>query len=477
MNGSNLYEYSTPLTLGCADRQSLSLPIDRVAISVATTKMSAMAERQYRQQVYDHRLRDLVRRTGDLGLATDLGVPRSTATGWLRRDLQSVVSIDVLDLAEPDLHAEILKLRRRVRVLSAIVGLLLAVLRVSPCRLDRIDVSDGTARARLLRAAERARKVLPAGAVLKILGISSSRYGAWIRAEQGCELEEHAACPRSMPNQLTPDEVRVIQAMVTSDRYRHVPTGRLAVLAQRVGNVFASPSTWYRLVRDRGWRRPRHRQHPASPKVGVRAKVPDEIWHIDTSAVRLVDGSKVWLHAVIDNFSRRILAWRVSERFEIANAVAVLQEAVRNAVSADGPPQVMADGGIENFNSQVDELVAGGLLSRVRALVDVRFSNSLIESWWSSLKHQYLFLHRLETVAAVRRHVAFYVPEYNATIPHAAFPGQTPDEIYFDRGGGIPAKLEAGRRAARERRLALNRAAWCERCREIPGTVSQDAAA
>jgi len=53
----------------------------------------------------------------------------------------------------------------------------------------------------------------------------------------------------------------------------------------------------------------------------------------------------------------------------------------------------------------------------------------MIESWWSKLKHQWLFLHRLETVAAVRRHVAFYVPEYNATIPHAAFLGQTPDEI------------------------------------------------
>ncbi len=81
------------------------------------------------------------------------------------------------------------------------------------------------------------------------------------------------------------------------------------------------------------------------------------------------------------------------------------------------------------------------------------------------------------TVAAVRRHVAFYVPEYNATIPHAAFSGQTPDEIYFDRGGGIPAKLEAGKRAARERRMAVNRAVWCERCRDIPGIVSQGAAA
>jgi len=181
----------------------------------------------------------------------------------------------------------------------------------------------------------------------------------------------------------------------------------------------------------------------------VRAKAPDEIWHIDTSTIRLVDGRKVWLHAVIDNFSRRILAWRVAERFEIANAVAILEEAVGNAVSGDDRPTVMADGGVENFNGEVDALVGDGLLSRVRALVDVRFSNSMIESWWSKLKHQWLFLHRLETAAAVRRYVEFYVAEYNATIAHAAFSGQTPDEVYFGRGEGIAAKLEAGRRAAR----------------------------
>jgi len=157
-----------------------------------------------------------------------------------------------------------------------VVGLLVAVLRESGGSVG-LDISERTNRARLLRAAGRARKVLPANAVLKILGISSSRFHVWAREEQGCELDDRAACPRSMPTQLTPDEVRVIQSMVTSEHYRHVPTGRLAVLAQRMGKVFASSSTWYRLVRDHEWRRPRMRQHPATPKVGVRANVPDEM--------------------------------------------------------------------------------------------------------------------------------------------------------------------------------------------------------
>jgi len=63
------------------------------------------------------------------------------------------------------------------------------------------------------------------------------------------------------------------------------------------------------------WRRPRQRVHPAKPKVGIRASRPNEIWHVDTTLIRLLDGSRTYLHAVVDNFSRRILAWNVAETF------------------------------------------------------------------------------------------------------------------------------------------------------------------
>jgi hypothetical protein len=79
--------------------------------------------------------------------------------------------------------------------------------------------------------------------------------------------------------------------MVTALEYRHVPTGTLAVLAQRLDKVWTSPSTWYPLVRKFGWRRPRLRVHPAKPKVGLRTTRADEIWHIDTTVIRLLDGT------------------------------------------------------------------------------------------------------------------------------------------------------------------------------------------
>src|SRR4029453_13250205 len=111
---------------------------------------------------------------------------------------------------------------------------------------------------------------------------------------------------RTSPHRLTPSEVHAIGDMVTSPEYRHVPTGTLAVLAQRLGRVSASPSTWYRLVRQYGWRRPRLRLPPAKPKGGLGTPRPDEMWHIDTTVIRLLNGTRAYVHAVIDNFSRRI---------------------------------------------------------------------------------------------------------------------------------------------------------------------------
>src|SRR5215470_10842004 len=61
------------------------------------------------QQRYDHRLRNLVQRTGDVTVATELGVPRSTARGWLGETPTVVVGLDVTELTEPELRQEVLK--------------------------------------------------------------------------------------------------------------------------------------------------------------------------------------------------------------------------------------------------------------------------------------------------------------------------------------------------------------------------------
>ena len=155
--------------------------------------------------------------------------------------------------------------------------------------------------------------------------------------------------------------------------------------------------------------------------------------------IRLVTGVKVYLHAVIDNFSRRILAWRLADRLDPTTTCEALLEAGK-AIGC--VPTVVADSGVENVNGQVDELVETGVLSRILALVKVAFSNSMIEAWWRSLRHQWLYLHMLDSFRSVRRLSAFYVEEHNTVMPHSAFLGQTPDEIHFGTGDHVPVQFQ-----------------------------------
>ena len=178
------------------------------------------------QQRDDHRLRDLVQRTGDLTIATDLGVPRSTARGWLGAAPTVVVSLEGADLTEPELRQEILTLRRRVKKLAPLLRLALALLHTSGFRLSGARLPDGQAKRRILRAVDRARECIPLRAVLRFMRVSPSRFQAWRRRQHACALDDRSSCPRTSPHRLTPSEVQAIGAMVTSPAYRHVPTVR-----------------------------------------------------------------------------------------------------------------------------------------------------------------------------------------------------------------------------------------------------------
>ena len=377
--------------------------------------------RKRAQGTYDHRLVRLVQETADITIATKLGVPRSTAAGWVRRAKKPVTTAPDLDSSPDRLRARVLKLERRLRLLLAVLRVLFAVIRTLRVDLSRHRVELAN-KARLLRAIERSRGIVRLRRVLRIAGLSPARLHAWRRAAQACELQDQPSCPGSAPHRLTVEEISGIHEMVTSPDYRHVPTSRLSMLAQRLSRVFACTATWNRLVRERGWRRPRFRAHPEQPQIGIRATRSNQILHVDTTVIRLLDGTKAYLHAVIDNFSRRILSWRLADKFEIGNSVAVLVEAGR-ALTGSTPPTLIADSGVENRNLAVDELIDSGLLRRVLAMTEINFSNSMIEAWWRCLKHNWLFLNPLDTVARLRKLVAFYVEEHNSRLPHSAFCG------------------------------------------------------
>ena len=133
-----------------------------------------------------------------------------------------------------------------------------------------------------------------------------------------------------------------------------------------------------------------------------------------------------------------------------------------------GRPLLFADSGIENINSAVDDTLLSACLERILAQIDVTYSNSMIEALWRSLKHQWLYLNSLDSIERLRSLVKFFVEEHNTQMPHSAFAGQTPDEMYLGTAVDLPAQLAAARSKARAERLAANRAMTCDQCSDHP---------
>jgi transposase InsO family protein len=391
-----------------------------------------MAQLPESRRSYDHRIREIVCQTGNPRIFHHLRIPRSTTACWLSRGRRRVVSLDwqhdiasVLDENE--------RLKRRAERQTAIIRLLVVLLKLSGFRLDEQRLPDGKAKAKVLRTVERCKDALPLKSALRLVRLSPVRYHAWKRADKRCELDDRLSCPRSHPTQLTPAEVSTIKEMVTATEYRHMPLRTLSLHAQRIGKVFASATTWAKLARQRGWRRPRRRVYPEKPKTGIRATRPNEYWHIDVTVIRLLDDTKAYLHAVIDNFSRRILSWRLSERLDPTTTCEILKEAGKHL---DQAPTIIADSGVENVNAQVDQLMADGF-TQLEQLID------------------------------------FYVNAHNTQMPHHAFVGQTPDEVYFDHADRVPDRLTAARHQARRARMEANRRQLCRACApRTPQSVS-----
>jgi len=229
-----------------------------------------------------------------------------------------------------------------VRKLTALLRLALALLRSSGFTLSHERLPDGRAKIRIREPWIAPVNLCRCRESCGSCDCPRAAFHAWQRLQHACALDDQSSCPRTSPHRLTPREILAIKDMVTAVEYRHVPTGTLAVLAQRLGKVWASPSTWYHLVRKFGWRRPRLRVHPTKPKVGLRTTEPTRC---GTSTPRSsACSTESCLPArVIDNFSRRMPGVAVAETFTPANSVAVLVEAGRRATPSETMPVVLAD--------------------------------------------------------------------------------------------------------------------------------------
>lgn len=176
------------------------------------------------------------------------------------------------------------------------------------------------------------------------------------------------------------------------------------------------------------------------------------------------------MQAVIDNFSRYVLAAKTSATYGGRGTKQLLEHAIEKAkgLGCGIFPIVLADSGTENINADVDELVTSGAIKRLIAQIEVDFSNSMIEAFFRRMKHGYLYLQRLSSIEAVAEHVDFYLNEHNCVLPHSALGGATPFEVVtglWTVEARRSLALAMSKNAAA--RLELNRAMTCGVCTAI----------
>jgi len=123
---------------------------------------------------------------------------------------------------------------------------------------------------------------------------------------------------------------------------------------------------------------------------------------LDVTIIRLLDGTRAYLHAVIDNYSRRILSWTLEEQLGSGGTCRILSEAVVQLKHCPERTIVVADSGSENVNEAVDDLLDHDDLTCVLAQVGITFSYSMIEAFWRPWKRGWLYFHTLDSLADAR---------------------------------------------------------------------------
>ena len=147
------------------------------------------------RRTYDHRLEQAILESGDRDLFPDLEIAQSTIRSWIHRGLPDVIPSGRVTRDCTARISEIHALRQRMALLTGVVGLLVAMLRVSKNRLDYERFADSQSKAARLSAIDRASKALPLRSALRVAHLSPSRYHSWRQLEAGCEFDDPPSCP------------------------------------------------------------------------------------------------------------------------------------------------------------------------------------------------------------------------------------------------------------------------------------------
>jgi putative transposase len=172
---------------------------------------------------------------------------------------------------------------------------------------------------------------------------------------------------------------------------------------------------------------PGHKIYPYLLR-GLAIERPNHVWAMDITYIPMARGF-VYLAAVVDWSTRRVLAWRLSITMEVDFCI----EAVEEALGTYGRPEIFNT----DQGSQFTSAAFTGLLleNKIAVSMDGRGSwrdNVFVERLWRSVKYEEVYLRAYDSVADARASLGRYLDFYNALRPHSSLDARTPDDAYFN---------------------------------------------
>jgi putative transposase len=173
---------------------------------------------------------------------------------------------------------------------------------------------------------------------------------------------------------------------------------------------------------------PGHKVYPYLLR-GLTIDRPNQVWAMDITYIPMARGF-VYLTAVVDWFSRRVLSWRVSITLEAAFCIEALEE----ALARYGRPEIFNTDQGSQFTSKgfTDVLVKNGIAISMDGRGSWR-DNVFVERLWRSIKYEEVYLRAYDTVSDARASIGRYLTFYNGRRPHSSLDRQTPDQAYFTK--------------------------------------------
>jgi len=185
-----------------------------------------------------------------------------------------------------------------------------------------------------------------------------------------------------------------------------------------------------------------HPEHTIYPYLlrGIEIQEPNQVWCADLTYIPMRKGF-LYLVAVMDWYSRRVLSWRLSNTLDADFCV----EALKEALCKYGKPAIFnTDQGSQFTSTSFTQELRD---AEVQISMDSKgrwMDNIMIERLWRSLKYECIYLHAFKTGSEVKKGIDKWMRQYNEERPHSSLDDRTPDEAYWKLPrAGYPVKLAA----------------------------------